>query len=87
MLRKFIIVTKLRGIECGEDFNTSEGWRYRTRVFFVGNITAGHAWFKITNVEENDTNTYQVDIREITDEKYEMYTVELLVRRKNGTLK
>ncbi|XP_031572391.1 uncharacterized protein LOC116306463 isoform X2 [Actinia tenebrosa] len=81
---KFIIVTQLHGIECGKDFNSSEGYRYRNRIFFVGNITAGRAWFKITNVEENDTNTYQVGVRENTD-VYKMYTVKLVVKRKTET--
>ena len=40
---------------------------YKGRVSFVGNLAAGHAWFKITSLSVSDTNTYGADIREDGD--------------------
>ena len=37
---------------------------YNGRVSFVGNLTAGRAWFKITNLIASDTNTYAAEITE-----------------------
>lgn len=37
---------------------------YKGRVSFVGNLTSGHAWFKISNLTASDTNDYGVLIRE-----------------------
>jgi len=38
--------------------------RYYGRVSFVGNLTAGHAWFKISNLTIRDSDGYAVQIRE-----------------------
>jgi hypothetical protein len=38
--------------------------RYKGRVSWVGNLTAGHAWFKITNLIISDTNEYAASILE-----------------------
>ncbi|XP_031555136.1 uncharacterized protein LOC116292038 isoform X2 [Actinia tenebrosa] len=36
---------------------------YAGRVSFVGDLTKGQAWFKITNLNINDTNNYMAKIR------------------------
>ena len=42
-----------------EKLNSSS---YAGRVSFVGDLTKGHAWFKITNLNINDTNQYMANI-------------------------
>ncbi|KAK3751110.1 hypothetical protein QZH41_016237, partial [Actinostola sp. cb2023] len=38
--------------------------RYKNRVHFIGNISQGHAWFVITNLSLDDSNTYAAKILE-----------------------
>ena len=37
----------------------------KARLSFVGNLMAGHAWFKITNLALSDTKDYGVVIQEL----------------------
>jgi hypothetical protein len=72
-------------IHYGEDLDSPRGAGYKNRVHFIGNITEGHAWFRITNASMNDTNTYVAGIREDTDETYVMYNVKLFVKKQPKT--
>lgn len=38
--------------------------RYKGRVHWVGDISEGHVWFKLTNLTLNDTNQYVAGIVE-----------------------
>lgn len=46
------------------DNANSAAVRYKGRVSWVGDLNAGHAWFKLTNLTLNDTNQYAASIRE-----------------------
>jgi hypothetical protein len=52
---------------------------YKGRVDFIGNLSAGHAWFKISNLIRSDTNQYVAGIREKGIGNYVYYTTDLTV--------
>jgi len=52
--------------------------RYYGRVSFVGNLTAGHAWFKLSNLTIQDSNDYAIEIRG-QDHSQELHTTSLIV--------
>lgn len=37
---------------------------YKNRVHFIGNLSIGRAWFRITDLNINDTNQYRATIQE-----------------------
>jgi hypothetical protein len=41
-------------------FKVINGTLYDSRVSFIGNLTVGKAWFRIANVNVNDSNTYKL---------------------------
>ncbi|XP_031552619.1 uncharacterized protein LOC116289829 [Actinia tenebrosa] len=43
--------------------HTTSNADYAGRVYFVGDLSKGQAWFKITNLNINDTNNYMAKIR------------------------
>lgn len=79
----FIIVnTKKPGvIQYNPSLNTSQASRYRNRVDFIGNISAGQAWFVLTNLLANDTNEYAANIKE-SGVAFKLLRVKLTVKCK-----
>jgi hypothetical protein len=65
------------------NFNLDMDPRYIGRVKFIGNLTVGHAWFVITNLNINDTNEY---IASISDNAKRVipYPVRLEVKERAG---
>lgn len=55
---------------------------FQGRVSFVGNLTTGHAWFKISKLKICDSRYYGVLIRERRHVGTQLYWVRLVV----GTL-
>lgn len=53
--------------------------RYKGRVSWVGNLNAGHAWFKITNLTLQDTKTYAAEIRVQGESSSGKYSTNLIV--------
>jgi hypothetical protein len=85
---KLIVVTnksRTQRISCGEDLDSPRGASYKNRVQFIGNIREGRAWFRITSITMNDTNTYMAGIREDTDETSIMYNIKLLAKQQSMT--
>jgi len=63
---RFITVSILipgDGVDISSDLDNVAS-RYKNRVHFIGNISQGHAWFVITNLSLDDSNTYAARIRE-----------------------
>ena len=58
--------------------------QYNGRVDFVGNLTQGHAWFVIRNLNMNDTNDYIARISEDDVSKLRSYPVRLIVKDRPG---
>lgn len=44
--------------------NTSAASKYKGRVHYVGDLNAGRAWFKVTNLTIDDSDEYAVSILE-----------------------
>lgn len=72
----FITASK-NGLTYNPSLNNGLRW-YKGRVFFVGNMTKGQAWFKITNLELNDTQEYGARIME-SNFKTTKFPVQLTV--------
>ncbi|XP_031574438.1 uncharacterized protein LOC116308193 [Actinia tenebrosa] len=60
---------KADGIQLDKKINSTS---YAGRVSFVGDLSKGQAWFKITNLNINDTNQYmaRIAIQDASDYKY-----------------
>lgn len=76
---QFINVNMLTG---KVHYNPNINKTYYGRVDFVGNLTAGWAWFIIKNLQVNDTNEYLARITVDVD-TVKSYTVKLQVRKSN----
>lgn len=60
---------------------------YKERVSFVGNLSAGKAWFKLTNVTLSDSHDYLAEIREkVASGKANFLTTKLMVTGKFNKL-
>jgi hypothetical protein len=67
------------------NFNKNIDAKYKYRLLFVGNLSAGHAWFMIKNLSTNDTNEYIASIRD-DESGYVSYTVHLVVKIRGKSL-
>ncbi|XP_031573321.1 uncharacterized protein LOC116307291 [Actinia tenebrosa] len=67
------------------NYNSNMHPRYKNRVYFVGNLTMGHAWFTLRNVTLKDTREYFAVIRDGTG--VGKYTVRLEVKTKSEVTK
>jgi hypothetical protein len=79
---KFITAVNRNGkpdVTCGSDLDMPVAARYKERVYFIGDLAKGHAWFEIKHVDINDTNMYMANIRETSSDKYREFAVTLSV--------
>ncbi|XP_031550407.1 uncharacterized protein LOC116287853 [Actinia tenebrosa] len=76
---KLIIVTT-QIVTHGKDLDTASDRQYKNRAHFIGNISLGHAWFRLINVSVADQGVYAACIRQDTDLKRKMYEVKLSVK-------
>ncbi|XP_031573316.1 uncharacterized protein LOC116307289 isoform X3 [Actinia tenebrosa] len=63
------------------NYNKNMDPKYRPRVYFVGNLKMGRAWFKLKNVSLNDDLKYVANIRESKGGVL-AYIVQLKVKKK-----
>ncbi|XP_031552746.1 uncharacterized protein LOC116289936 [Actinia tenebrosa] len=61
---------------------------YAERVSFVGNLTKGQAWFKITNLNIHDTNQYMAEIvaKGTPSGQYDYIFITLIVTKRGSLL-
>ncbi|XP_031573318.1 uncharacterized protein LOC116307289 isoform X4 [Actinia tenebrosa] len=65
------------------NYNKNMDPKYRPRVYFVGNLKMGRAWFKLKNVSLNDDLKYVANIRESKGGVL-AYIVQLKVKKKDS---
>ncbi|KAK3720026.1 hypothetical protein QZH41_005168 [Actinostola sp. cb2023] len=75
----FMSVTTIHGEQPSTDLNSPKAASYKGRIFFIGNLELGHAWFNISNVTRNDTNKYALGIRTEKDTDYVIYAFNMTV--------
>lgn len=56
--------------------------RYKGRLSFVGDLSKGHAWFKIANLNIQDTNQYVAAIQELGTDTFITSSTALTVKGK-----
>jgi len=82
----FMSVTTIHGEQPSTDLNSPKAASYKGRIFFIGNLELGHAWFSISNVTRNDTNKYALGIRTEKDKDYVIYAFNMTVVKRTGIL-
>lgn len=90
LAQRFIYIDKFTGPIVDSGVAQSP---YRGRVSFLGNLSRGNAWFKLSNLTFRDTRYYGAKILEKGSLRYNFHSVHLTVlgnmllkMRKNGLL-
>ena len=82
IIPQFIYISKRIGGPILSNDLDSTAVGYKGRVSWVGNLKAGHAWYKITNLTLQDTNQYVTAIREQGQDEVSTHSVHLTVAGK-----